>query len=79
MSLFSYASIEERIPAKYPLRQIRLLANEALKGLDRTLDELYASSGHPSIPPEQLLLTLLLKPSTACAPSRSCWSNCTAT
>ena len=61
ISLFSYVSIEERIPAKHPLRRIRLLANEALKGLDRTFEQLYACSGRPSIPPEQLLRSLLLQ------------------
>ena len=59
--LFSYVSIEERIPAKHPLRGIGSLANEALKRLDRTLEQLYASAGRPSIPPEQLLLALLLQ------------------
>ena len=49
MSLFSYVSIEERIPAKHPLRQIRLLAHQTLKRLDRTFAQLYASSGPPSI------------------------------
>ena len=59
--LFSYVSIEERIPAKHPLHGIGSLANEALKRLDRTLEQLYASAGRPSIPPEQLLLALLLQ------------------
>ena len=36
-----------------------ITGNEALKHLDRTLDELYAASGRPSIPPEQLLRALL--------------------
>ena len=61
ISLFSCVSIEETIPAKHPLWQIRLLANEALKRLDRTLDQLYTCAGRPSIPPEQLLLTLVLQ------------------
>jgi len=29
-SLFSYVSIEERIPASHPLRRIRMLADQAL-------------------------------------------------
>lgn len=47
ISLFSYVSIKERIPDKHPLRRIRLLANEALKRLDRTLEQFYASADHP--------------------------------
>ncbi|KKZ11907.1 MAG: hypothetical protein TE42_06485 [Candidatus Synechococcus spongiarum SP3] len=50
--LLSYLSTEERIPAKHPLRQDTVLAYEALKRLDKTLDELYACSGRPSIPSE---------------------------
>jgi hypothetical protein len=32
-SLFSYVSIEERIPASHPLRRIRKLADQALDRL----------------------------------------------
>ena len=62
-SLFSYVAIEDRIPAKHPLRRIRSLANEALplQRLNTTFDQLYAAAGRPSIPPEQLLLALLLQ------------------
>jgi len=55
-SLFSYISIEERIPASHPLRRIRKLADQALDRLNPTFCELYASEGRPSVPPEQLLL-----------------------
>jgi transposase len=60
-SLFSYVSIEERIPASHPLRRIRKLADQALDRLNPTLCELYASEGRPSVPPEQLLLASLLQ------------------
>jgi transposase len=60
-SLFSYVSIEERIPANHPLRRIRKLADHALDRLNPTFCELYASEGRPSIPPEQLLLASLLQ------------------
>ena len=33
-SLFSQIDIESRIPAKHPLRRIRLVVNEALTSLD---------------------------------------------
>src|ERR1017187_6370037 len=33
--LFSYVSLEERIPADYPLRAVRALLDEALAMLDR--------------------------------------------
>ena len=47
--------------AQHPLRQIRLLGHEAIKRPDRTFERLYGCAGRPSIPPEQLLLELLLQ------------------
>ncbi len=55
-SLFSYVSIEERIPTIHPLRRIRKLADQALHRLNPTFCRLYASEGRPSVPPEQQLL-----------------------
>jgi transposase len=60
-SLFSYVSIEERIPASHPLRRIRQLADQALDRLNPTFCALYAAEGRPSVPPEQLLLASLLQ------------------
>ena len=60
-SLFSYVSIEERIPASHPLRRIRKLAYQAFDRLNPTFCQLYASEGRPSVPPEQLLLASLLQ------------------
>lgn len=60
-SLFSYVDIEERVPAKHPLRLIRELVNGALAALDRKVDKLYSSEGRPSIPPERLIRASLLQ------------------
>jgi transposase len=59
--LFSYISTEDRIPAAHPLRQVRRLADQALDRLNPTFCKLYTEGGRPSIPPEQLLLALLLQ------------------
>lgn len=59
--VFSYVQPEERIPADHPLRAVRRLVNEALKGMTEVFDRMYAHSGRPSIPPEQLLRALLLQ------------------
>ncbi len=59
--LFSYVPLERRIPADHPLRAIRALTDEALRGLSRDFDKLYARDGRPSIPPERLLRALLLQ------------------
>jgi len=61
VSLFSYVSIEDRIPANHPLRRIRKLADQALDRLNPSFCRLYASEGRPSVPPEQLLLASLLQ------------------
>ena len=58
---FSYVRLEDRIAADHPLRAIRELVDEALRGLSRTFDRLYAREGRPSIPPERLLRALLLQ------------------
>lgn len=60
-SLFSCVSIETWIPASYPLRRIRKLADQALDRLNPTFCKLYASEGRPSVPPEQLLPASLLQ------------------
>src|SRR5688572_22237788 len=59
--LFSYIRPEERIPAGHPLRKVRELVREILKGLNRSFSKLYSHEGRPSIPPEQLLSALLLQ------------------
>ena len=60
-SIFSYVSLEERIPADHPLRPMRGMVDEALKSLSRRFSGLYAATGRPSIPPERLLRALLLQ------------------
>jgi transposase len=59
--MFSYLSPEERVPAKHPLRPIRLMVDDALKALSPTFGRLYSANGRPSIPPEKLLRALLLQ------------------
>src|SRR5262249_735346 len=58
---FSYVPLERRIPADHPLRAIRTLTDEALAGLSRDFNKLYARDGRPSIAPERLLRALLLQ------------------
>lgn len=60
-SLFSYVRLEERVPADYPLRPIRALADEVLAGLNGRFEALYSGTGRPSIPPEMLLRATLLQ------------------
>jgi len=59
--IFSYVSLDERVPADHPLRPIRRTVDEILAGMSKRFDTLYADSGRPSIPPERLLRALLLQ------------------
>jgi transposase len=59
--LFSYGSLEERVPASHPLRPIRTMVDEALKQMSGRFDEIYGEDGRRSIPPERLLRALLLQ------------------
>lgn len=59
--LFSYLSPEQRVPADHPLRAIRAMTDEALRQLSPQFEAIYASTGRPSVPPEQLLRALLLQ------------------
>src|SRR5580698_22324 len=59
--LFSYGSLEERVPASHPLRAIRTMVDEALKQMSGRFDEIYGEEGRRSIPPERLLRALLLQ------------------
>jgi transposase len=59
--MFSYITPEARVRPDHPLRPIRRMTDAALARLSPRLDRLYATTGRPSIPPEQLLRALLLQ------------------
>ncbi len=60
-ALFSFLSMEDRIPADHPLQAIQALVNPILAALLPRFQTLYAiTKGRPSIPPELLLRALLL-------------------
>lgn len=60
-AMFSYVSLEKRVPADHPLRPIREMADAALKELSPRFSRLYSETGRPSIPPEQILRSLILQ------------------
>jgi transposase len=60
-ALFSFLSVEDRIPADHPLRAIQTMVNPILAELSPRFQSMYAATGRPSIPPEQLLRALLLQ------------------
>ena len=59
--MFSYVDLEQRVPDDHPLRAIQALVEPVLRELSPRFAALYAESGRPSIPPEQLLRALLLQ------------------
>lgn len=59
--MFSYVSLEQRVPEDHPLRAVRKLTDGVLGSLDAEFDSLYQDSGRPSIAPEYILRALLLQ------------------
>src|SRR5580658_2832685 len=59
--LFSYGSLEERVPSDHPLGPIRAMVDEALKDMSPRFDAIYGEDGRKSIPPERLLRALLVQ------------------
>ncbi len=60
-SMFSYLTLEQRVPQEHPLREIRVLTDGVLQSLDPELDKLYAATGRASVAPEYVLRALLLQ------------------
>lgn len=60
-ALFSYLSVEDRIPADHPLRALNGLISPILADLSPRFQAMYSPIGRPSIPPERLLRAMLLQ------------------
>jgi transposase len=60
-SMFSYVSLEQRVPKEHPLRTLRALVDGVLANMSALFDERYSHTGRPSIPPEQLDYNLLFR------------------
>ncbi len=60
-SLFSYVDLEQRVPAKHPLRVIKGIVDDVLVSLDAEFERLYEGTGRQSIAPERLLRASLLQ------------------
>jgi transposase len=59
--MFSYVTLEQRVPADHPLRVVRRLTDEALATLSPRFTQMYAKTGRPSIAPEKLLRALVVQ------------------
>lgn len=63
-SLFSVHRLDDFVPQSHPLRELRVMVNEALKKIEPLLSAMYAEDwkgGRPSIAPEKLLRAMLLQ------------------
>lgn len=61
LGMFSYVSVEQRVPADHPIRKLRTLVDTILTEMDAVFAARYAEGGRPSIPPERLLRASLLQ------------------
>src|SRR5271165_2162836 len=59
-AMYSYVTLAQRIPADHPARAIRAMVDRALERMDTQLEQLYSTTGRPSIAPERLLRASLL-------------------
>jgi transposase len=59
--MFSYVSLDERVPADHRVRALRRITDQALNLLSPRFGAMYVNFGRPSIPPERLLRALLLQ------------------
>lgn len=59
--LYSYVSLEDRVPNTHPLRPLRKIIDDVLHSMTKKFDKLYSKTGRPSIPPEVLVKTLFLQ------------------
>ena len=60
LAMLTTLSPDELIPADHPIRRIRKVVDTVLADLDGEFDAMYATSGRPSVPPEQLLKATVL-------------------
>ena len=59
--MFSYVTLEQRVPQDHPLRAMRRITDAVLRSLSGEFDSLYSANGRPSIAPEYILRALLLQ------------------
>ena len=58
--MWTAVSVEDLIPVGHPIRRIRVIVESVLDGLGPEFDAMYAATGRPSVPPEQLLKATVL-------------------
>jgi transposase len=59
--IFSYVALEDPVPKDHPLPTIRRIVDQVLEVLSAAFSRMYARTGRPSVPPEQMLRALLIQ------------------
>ena len=60
VTMLSLQQPGDMVPKDHPLREVKRLADVALRVLSPTFDAIYSKGGRPSVPPERLLKSSLL-------------------
>ena len=60
VGMLTLVTPEQRVSKEHPLRGVKVLADEALRELSASFDQMYSTTGRPSIPPERLLKASVL-------------------
>ena len=60
MAMLTTLQPGDLIPGDHPIRRIRVVVDAVLAALDDEFSAMYATSGRPSVPPEQLLKATIL-------------------
>jgi transposase len=59
-SFICLVNIQERIPRRHPIREVKRQIDEVLQAMDPVFERLYAEGGRGSVPPERLLKARVL-------------------
>ena len=54
--LFCLINLEELVPEDHPARQVKRMCKQVLVEMSTVFEQMYASDGWPSVPPERLLM-----------------------
>ena len=60
-AMFSHRSLEEQIPAGYPLRKLRVLVDGIPGSMNGSFAKMYSHKGRPGIPAERLMCASLIR------------------
>jgi transposase len=60
VTMLSLVTADQLVPEDHPIREIKPIVDNALREMSSTFSQMYAETGRPSIPPENLLKACLL-------------------